>query len=427
LNTRPPQDTGLPKPSLLGLAPSFGFGDRLGLATPGHIQAALKGKLQPIFAQQSVREMTRTNRTPAEVMRAAQDGIQQERWSGAWGADADHLKTEEDVRNLAAAGFTFFTIDPSAFVENRADQIRGDALQSAADDVIKSGAFESIASAEAIYLTKSHELSTAKTLNFSKEDLLRALVKYGRAVAYSEKMAGWIRKYASAAGAEIEVSVDETDSPTSILEHLFIGLELKRRQVNPVSVAPRFIGEFEKGIDYKGDLREFEASLKDHVAVARYCGPYKISVHSGSDKFRIYPIVGRVCRNLLHVKTAGTSYLEALRVVARTAPALFTEIIEFSLARFEADRATYHISARLEDVAAPAGMASDERENIFLNQNSGRQILHVTFGSVLTAGKSANGRTFKDAINENLRAESDLHRQVLSEHLGRHITSLSAG
>src|SRR6185369_14564357 len=91
-----------PLPSLLGLQPSFGFGDRLGLATPGHIEACRKGKLQPVFAQQSVREMSRTQRTPQEVMAAAQRGIQQERWAGPWGADADHLKTREDVESLAA-------------------------------------------------------------------------------------------------------------------------------------------------------------------------------------------------------------------------------------------------------------------------------------------------------------------------------------
>src|SRR6266446_6047504 len=84
--------TDFPQPSLLGLQPSFGFGDRLGLATPGHIEACRKGKLQPIFAQQSVREMNRTQRTPQEVMAAAQRGIQHEGWTSAWGADADHLK-----------------------------------------------------------------------------------------------------------------------------------------------------------------------------------------------------------------------------------------------------------------------------------------------------------------------------------------------
>src|SRR6476661_2207311 len=94
----------LPTPSLLGLLPSFGFGDRLGLATPGHVAACRTGRLQPIFAQQSVREMTRTQRTPSEVLNAAQRGLRQTGWMGAWGADADHLKTRQDVESLAAAG-----------------------------------------------------------------------------------------------------------------------------------------------------------------------------------------------------------------------------------------------------------------------------------------------------------------------------------
>src|SRR5262249_41986338 len=143
---------------------------------------------------------------------------------------------------------------------------------------------------------------------------------------------------------EIEVSVDETDLPTSPLEHLFFGMELMRRVVpNVVAVAPRFVGEFEKGIDYRGNLKEFTVHLRQHVAIAKYCGPYKLSIHSGWDNFSVYPIIGRACGDLLHVKTAGTSYLEALRVVARTRPALFADIVRFSLTRFEADRASYHI------------------------------------------------------------------------------------
>jgi hypothetical protein len=418
----------LSKPSLLGLAPSFGFGDRLGLATPGHIAACRKGNLQPIFAQQSVREMMRTNRTPQDVMSAAQRGIQDEGWTGAWGADADHLKTEEDVKNLAHAGFTFFTIDPSAYVQNQADTLAGAELQGAIDEVVRAGVFSSLKELESLYLDQSHALPGGESIGFdSREQLYRAAVKYGKAIAHSEKMAKWIAAATQGRGAEIEVSVDETDSPTSPAEHLFIGLEFKRRGVKAVSLAPRFIGEFEKGIDYKGDLKAFEASLKRHVAIAKLCGPYKISVHSGSDKFSIYPIIGRVCGNLLHVKTAGTSYLEALRVIARTRAPLFLEIIEYSLGRFETDRATYHISAKLSDLPKAGALSTKEREVVFLDEDAGRQVLHVTFGSVLTQGKAANGRTFKDAILEALHAEATLHKDVLAHHLGRHITRLNAG
>ena len=417
-----------PKPTVLGLVPSFGFGDRLGLATPGHIAACRKGGLQPIFAQQSVREMTRTQRTPQEVMAAAQRGIQEEGWGGAWGADADHLKTREDVESLATAGYTFFTIDPSAYVQNEADRLIGSDLQKAAEEVVRAGAFASLSEAESLYLKKQHELPDGTRLQFTEQETLyRAVVKYGKAVAHAGKMAEWIAQATRGRSAEIEVSVDETDTATSAVEHLFIGLELKRRGVKAVSVAPRFIGEFEKGIDYKGDLKAFEASLRQHTAIAQYCGPYKISVHSGSDKFSIYPILGRVCGNLLHVKTAGTSYLEALRVIARKASALFREIAEYSRRRFENDRATYHISAALAAVPSPAAVRADESERVYLDEDGGRQILHVTFGSVLTLGASTDGRLFKESILETLRREKALHREVLAAHLGKHIQLLRAG
>src|SRR6185436_15759328 len=154
-----------------------------------------------------------------------------------------------------------------------------------------------------------------------------------------------------------------------------------------VSLAPRFIGEFEKGIDYRGDFKKFEQQLTEHVAVAKFCGPYKISVHSGSDKFSIYPIVGRVCGDLLHVKTAGTSYLEALRVVARTAPDLFAEIASYCRGRFDTDRKSYHISTTLDQVNALPRFSGKADERVYLDEIPGRQLLHVTFGSVLTLGK----------------------------------------
>src|SRR5262245_46491405 len=113
----------LPSPSALGLRKTFGFGDRLGLATPGHLAAVKKTDFAPIFAQQSVREMERTQRTPQEVLAAAQQALANAGYTQPWGADADHHKTPQDVEKSAAAGFTFFTIDPSAFVNNEADRM----------------------------------------------------------------------------------------------------------------------------------------------------------------------------------------------------------------------------------------------------------------------------------------------------------------
>ncbi|NTW43287.1 MAG: hypothetical protein HGB14_02370, partial [Anaerolineaceae bacterium] len=110
----------------LGLTPSFGFGDRLGLATPGHIAAVQGTDFAPIFAQQSVRENDRTGRTPLQVMNDAKRAVDEVGWKGPWGADADHLKTLEDLPPFVDAGYTFFTIDPGKYVDNDADS---DSLQ----------------------------------------------------------------------------------------------------------------------------------------------------------------------------------------------------------------------------------------------------------------------------------------------------------
>ncbi|MBL9174800.1 MAG: hypothetical protein JNL10_14780 [Verrucomicrobiales bacterium] len=415
-------------PVPLGLKKSFGFGDRLGLATPGHLAAVRQfSDFAPIFAQQSIREMTRTQRTPAEVMSAARESLDAAGFADVWGADGDHLKTPEDVRSVAAAGFCFFTIDPSAFVENAADTMDEAALRSAVARQETDGLYEGFRWRD-YYLDRVFTVSSRMApLRFDEESLLRAIVKYGRATAHAAEM-GTVIASVSGGRGEIEVSVDETDSPTSPLEHLFFALELQRRGVpNLVSLAPRFVGEFEKGVDYRGDLERFETLLEIHAAIARFAGPYKISIHSGSDKFSVYPIIGRVCGSKLHVKTAGTSYLEALRVAARVAPALFAEIAAYCRGRFDTDRASYHISTTSAEVAALPPYRGPSDEPVYLDERAGRQLLHVTFGSVLTQGVDSRGRRFREGLLEVLHGNAALHGEFLERHFVKHLSQLNAG
>jgi hypothetical protein len=407
------------KPQPLGLKKSFGFGDRLGVATPGHLASARKSDFAPIFAQQSIREMTRTQRTAPEVMDAATTALDRLGFKEVWGADADHLKTPEDVQVTAAAGFTFFTIDPSSFVNNAADQLSLDAVKPLALQIEREELFHS-----GDYLNRSFDLGSQK-ISFDEDTLWRAAVKYGRAIAHSANMAAEIIK--QRADADIEISVDETDFATTPQEHFFVASELRRRGVKITSLAPRFTGEFEKGIDYKGDLAEFDRQLALHVEIAKQFGPYKISIHSGSDKFAVYPAIGRICGDLLHVKTAGTSYLEALRAVYRADAALFSEIAAYSHARFTTDRASYHISTTNEEVAALEGAPTADLERLYLDERAGRQLLHVTFGSVLTVGQRPSGQSFREAILSTLDKNAALHEELLEKHFDRHLSLLNAG
>lgn len=407
-------------PKVLGLQTSIGCGDRLGLATPGHVRAVRRHSLAPIFAQQSIREMTRTDRTPEDVLDDATWGVFQEGWRGGFGADADHLKTTEHIDECVAAGFTFYTIDPSDHVDNAVDSEGPATLQEKAEALPWEVLDSSPADLRARYQGETFDVGDF-SLTFNEKELLRAAAKYGRAVAHTAEMYHHLVSRMQGREFELEMSVDETETPTSVLEHYFVASELRRLGVEWVSLAPRYVGRFEKGVDYIGDLGELEASLAQHVAIARQLGPYKLSLHSGSDKFSLYPIFAQQAGDLVHVKTAGTSYLEALRAIAGIAPKLFREILSFALQRYDEDRATYHVSADPSQVPRPDQLAGDELTSV-LDQFDGRQVLHVTFGSVLTAQDEDGTHRFRDRLLEALKADEEAYYAVLETHFDRHLS-----
>lgn len=415
----------------LGLAPSFGFGDRIGLATPGHVAALQRAGagIEPIFPQQSIREMTRTSRTPRQVMEDALAGLQTAGWTGRTGADADHLKTTADVDATAEVGFTFFTIDPSGEVDARADRYSQAELWEKYRAV--AGEVEWVDE----YRGKSVRLPTGAKIVLDEPACLRAAVKYGRAVNRALFLAEHIRQVHQRLQRdyEIELSIDETEQPTTLAEHYIIADRCLRQGMKLVSLAPRFIGEFEKGVDYKGDVAALERSLGEHAAIAELLGPYKLSLHSGSDKLSMYPAFARATKGRFHVKTAGTSYLEALRVVVRRDEGLFRRIVDFARERFQTDKATYHISAALADAPPQQDVsAARDLERLYLGlwdhvpagsgfTNPGRQILHCTFGSVLTHAEY--GPQLRQVLDDN----RELYAEVLADHFARHLQALRAG
>lgn len=400
------------KPAPLGLQTTAGFGDRLGLATPGHIWSAQQHpSIAPIFAQQSARENARTGRSPQQVVDDAMWGVFQEGWREPWGADADHLKVPEVVDAFVAAGYTFFTVDPGDHVDNDAHTAPPDAVAAKVQALPWDALTDTASKMEQRYLNTPIELE-GSTLTFDEITLRRAAAKYGPAIAHAARMYRYLDEKMQGRPFDFEVSVDETETPTSPEEHYFIAAELRRLGVHWVSLAPRFIGKFEKGVDYIGDLKALETDLARHAAITRALGPYKLSIHSGSDKFSVYPVIARLTNGLVHLKTAGTSYLEALRAVAQVEPPLFREILDFSRGRYETDRATYHVSGQLAKVP-PAVDLTDEKLPDLLNQFDARQVLHVTYGSVLDS--------YSDRLMVVLHHHINTYSQLLETHFNRHL------
>jgi hypothetical protein len=401
-------------PRLLGLQTSVGMGDRIGLATPGHVRAirSAGGKIAPIFAQQSIREMKRTGRTPQQVMDDATWGIFTEGWQAGFGADADHLKTTEDIDVCLHAGFCFFTIDPGEYVDNQAITASVSTLREMA--ALLPVEIQPISSS---LLGRKFDFEGYKVV-FDEPTLLQAAVKYGKAIKHVAAMYGHLVQNAGNQPFELEVSVDETDQPTTHAEHVYITSEMKRLGVKWVSLAPRFVGRFEKGVDYIGDVNAFEADIAGHAAIARQMGPYKLSLHSGSDKFSIYPAAMRQTKGLVHLKTAGTSYLEALRTVSMVDVGFFQEIYCYARDHFEADKASYAISAEL--ARAPQPDAVKDWSGL-LDQFDAREILHVTFGSVLTDTMARAGQGFYNQIVQLLEAHAETYAENLKTHFMRHL------
>jgi hypothetical protein len=342
-------------------------------------------------------------------------GVFQEGWRDGFGADADHLKTTADIDTFVDAGYTFFTIDPGDHVDNAAETSSSKGLRQKVEalpwDLLESTPGD----LKRTLVGKPIDLKNF-SMQITEEELMRAAAKYGHVVAHTAAIYRHLVERMSGRSFELEISVDETDSVTTIAEHIYIASELKRLGVRWVSLAPRYVGTFEKGVDYIGDLTEFEQSFEQHVGVAQALGPYKLSIHSGSDKFSIYPAAARLAGELIHLKTAGTSYLEALRTVAEINPDLFKDILHYAIDCYPSDRASYHVSAEISKMPDIRTLSDGDLPDLLENFHA-REVLHVTYGSVI------NHLDFRTPFFETLRLNEEAYSKILETHFDRHFTA----
>jgi len=408
------------RPVLVRIENSIGLGDRLGLANPAHLRAIAGKNIKPILAQQSIRELERTERKPEDIMDSAVWAVFQEGYREGFGADADHLKTTDDIDLMARAGFTMFTFDPGAFVVNNADSLPLDELYDRAKSLPWNKLDDTLENFMQRYEDTCFTITDDFRLQPDKKEILQGIVKYGNVIAHTVKLYYHLKNNYPDHPYEVELSVDETDSPTSPFEHFLIASELKRLGIQLVSLAPRFVGDFEKGIDYKGKLDQFKKEYSKHLKIAESLGPYKISLHSGSDKFSIYEVISQFRECHFHIKTAGTSYLVALLAIASRDTALFRDILNFSREHYEIEKKSYHVSADIENVPSSEELSDKQLMDLF-EQNDARQVLHVTYGRILTTRINKEHYLFKDRIFECLKENEDAHYEFLKRHFHRHI------
>ncbi len=369
---------------------SIGTGDRFTRSTPAQLDAVIAAEKQGVMVipvwNKSFREHSIIGSQPVQTQAAAQQAVKLKNWKHPYHLDADHINLN------TVDGFVpycdFFTLDAADYIGKPAAQQEVDAFINRNRKFIGNLKIEGI----------SHPL------HITGRDIELIACKF----LYAVKQAGAIYRHIcekkNSDDFITEFSVDESDQPQSPLEMLFI-LEAAAYEKIPIqTIAPKFTGRFNKGIDYVGDVNKFEIQFNDNLAVINFAvknfglpSNLKISVHSGSDKFTLYPIINKGIKKLnagLHLKTAGTTWLAELVGLAKSGSrglAVAKKVYRGAVGRFDELCKPYATvididKTRLPDVHVVDGW--DERsfaEALDHNQSCPkynlhfRQFLHVSF------------------------------------------------
>ncbi len=399
---------------------SFGVGDRFGHQARAQLRAvqllAERGpEVVPVW-NKSNREHLFIGSEPASVFDAAQAAVKALGWRKSWHIDADHVRLETVDRFLTCSDF--FTIDV-------ADSIGQPAAGADVSAFVKRHP-ELVGTVTMAGLADPFQITATEATRVAAKYLLAAQ-EAGRIYRHIAARKGGEGKFIA------EVSMDETDLPQTPPELLLILAALADEGVRAQTIAPKFTGRFNKGVDYVGEVGRFEREFNDDLAViahavARYGLPanLKLSVHSGSDKFSLYPIIRRALQEAgagLHLKTAGTTWLEELIGLAEAGGeglALAKELYRSALDQVDELCAPYASVIDIHRAKLPAaGVVAGWHGEQFVNalrhipghpefNPSFRQLLHVSFklaarmGARYTGLLQANEAIVARNVTENL-------------------------
>ena len=409
--------------SLRNYPMTLGAGDRLGFATPGHIRAVRKFHVHPVLTQQSLKENEGIGRNFTQLIRDAAWAVFQENYQEGYGADGDGLKTLQEVKRAMDAGASMITLDPSEKMDAEVLRLPKELVDRKFREEIDEGDAKVILH---LFLDKEFVFRGTEgefSIRFDEESVKRNALLFYKALDFTEEVYEWIRPRRRNQGAiDFEISLGETPFPTSSENHFFFALELSHRGVHIQSLAPRLVGEFQKGVDFRGDKKGFCGQFYQHVLIAQDYG-YKISIHSGSNKFSLFSDMGELSKRSLHLKTSGTSWVEAMRLIALIHPLLYREMHALALSQFKEASKPYHVTTdpnlipKLEEL-------SDEDLPTLLDREDCRQILHITYGVLLNAKNQSGEYLFKNRLYHTLMRYEEDYWSVLEAQIEKHLSSL---
>jgi hypothetical protein len=408
---------------------SFGVGDRFAQQAAAQIAAIeLAHKrgisITPVW-NKSFREHTITRSDPIQTRTAVDSAVKEMKWSGSYFVDADHINLDTVDRFMDCSDY--FTIDVADYIGTAAT----------AEDI---GQF---VQRNKKYIGDLNIHDSVRTFHVSEEMLRLIAGRYLYAVREAGKIYSHIHRAKKGSAFVTEVSMDEAGSPQTPQELLFILAAMSEENIPLRAIAPKFSGRFNKGVDYVGDVDRFGCDLEELLAVIQFAvGEFglprdlKISVHTGSDKFSIYPIIRRAIRKYdtgIHLKTAGTTWLEELIGLAEASERgleLAKEIYERAISRLDELCSDYTAVIDIDPRMLPA--ASDVKgwdgkkiaqvlrhEQACPHYNPHfRQLMHIGFKIAAEMSES-----FKKEVRKN---EEIISKNVTENLFNRHIMRLFA-
>jgi hypothetical protein len=409
---------------------SVGVGDRFGQQAEAQLMAFVKAAAQGVLItpvwNKSNREHLIVGSEPASVTAAASAAVNKLGWKNAWHVDADHIRLETVDRFIPHSDF--FTLDVADSIGKPAP---ADVIRAFADRHLE--------------LAGKLEIPGIETaLNSSRAEVELIATKYLAAVHDAASLYHHIARAKGEGDFITEVSMDEADCPQTPLELLVILAALSDKRVPLQTVAPKFTGRFNKGVDYVGNLAQFEKEFNEDLAVIRYSVKtyglpenLKLSVHSGSDKFSIYGPIHRAIKKAgagLHLKTAGTTWLEEIIGLAEAGGeglALAKEIYTQALTHLEELCAPYATVIDIDVNQLPSAdavakwsasqMAAAVRHNQQCRDFNPhlRQLLHVAYK---IAAKQGQGY-----LSLVQACETTIARNVTSNLFDRHLRPVFIG
>ncbi|MEA2037729.1 MAG: tagaturonate epimerase family protein [Nanoarchaeota archaeon] len=407
---------------------SLGIGDRFGGQGFAQLEAIIRAKesgiiIAPVW-NKSHREHGITGTEPGDVRYEAKESVRVKGWREPYFTDADHINLT-NVRGFIPSS-DFFTLDVADAIGTPSDEVSLDAFVERHSNLTK----------------QDIELQIeGSTISFTEQDLREIGTKYLSAVNQVREIYEFIRTKKGEGTFITEVSMDETDTPQTPKELLVILAELAHQGVPVQTIAPKFTGDFFKGIDYVGDKTKFRQEFRQDLAVINYAIKHfglpknlKLSVHSGSDKFSLYPIMRTAMDEFdagVHLKTAGTTWLEEVIGLAESdgeGLKIAKEIYRNSYKRIDELSEPYLSVIDIDKTSLPNPMdvdrwTSDQFTSALRHDQSNegynkdlRQLIHIGYKIAVEMGDR-----FYTALDDNKEV---IAKNVTENLYGRHIKPL---